>query len=289
MLQLIHEFLGHQGSIYAVTTQDNFIYTGASDCKVVRWDLQTAQADSFTVQTDSVPISLACDKYLYIGLLNGSFHVVDPKNQTEIHASNLNSGGIFSIHPNLELGHVLLGTEQGKFHVLEANHHQEFLSVPLDCGKIRQIIYDPIQKVYLMAAQNGFIYLIDSVTFEVSHSFLAHDGGVNSLLFGQDGQLISGGKDGHIKTWDLKNSQCTLSFPAHRGTIYGLLQTSVGLISASRDKSIKIWDSKNYKPLQKIGFHKHSVNAIVQQNNHFVVSVSDDKKIGIWKDDAKGF
>ena len=82
--------------------------------------------------------------------------------------------------------------------------------------------------------------------------------------------------------WDPESCALIHEIPAHKGVIYDLLAFENCWVSGSRDKSIKVWDRVSLKPIQKLSLHRQSVNALLQQNEHSFVSVSDDKKMAYW-------
>jgi WD40 repeat protein len=151
----------------------------------------------------------------------------------------------------------------------------------ISTDKIRAIVYDTNTHCCYIGAKDGELIAFDVNAYCVNDRWHAHDGGVNSLYFSSTNLLVSGGKDGHIRVW--KDQECVNSIPAHRGVVYGLIQVGAYIVSCSRDKTIKVWEMESLKPVQKITFHRQSVNQMAQQNAHSFVTASDDQRIAHWE------
>lgn len=284
MLNLAHEFSGHDGPVYAACVDQDFLYTASADKFVARWNLKERQQDSFSIKTDSAPISLetAESQFLMIGLLNGELHIVDLFSKQEVFACNLENNGIFSLCYNPFQKHLYVGTGAGALYIFCMATFKQVLMLPLACGKIRKLLLSNKGDILYLACQDGNIRGFDTGNFNELACWMAHDGGTNSFAFLPKNTMVSGGKDGFIRIWHLNSKKEIFGFPAHKGVIYDMVTTPGFIISASRDKTIKVWKDDSFSPVQKIQYHKHAVNAFVQHNDDYFVSVSDDKKIAIW-------
>lgn len=284
MLKFSFELLGHDGPIYSACIDQKFLYSGSADKFVARWDLISQKQDSFSIKTDSVPISLetAESQFLIMGLLNGELHIVDLITKQEVFSCNLDSNGIFSLMFNPFHKTLYVGTGSGILYVFSIPDFKQILMLPIDCGKIRKFLMDKNGKLLYFVSQDGFIRCFDTKTFNEKLSCKVHEGGANSLTLLTNTTIITGGKDGFLRLWNLNSKKEIFGFPAHKAVIYDIIKIPGYIISVSRDKSIKIWNEKTMDPVQKISYHRHSVNAFVQHNEGSFVSVSDDKKIVIW-------
>jgi WD40 repeat protein len=109
-----------------------------------------------------------------------------------------------------------------------------------------------------------------------------------SLIVLDDGTFVSGGKDALLNVWEKDTKINSRSLKAHNYVLYDMISLCNGavLATASRDKSIKLWDTTSWKVISKIdlknGGHKHSVNALLKQNEYSFVSCSDDAKMIEW-------
>jgi WD40 repeat protein len=176
---------------------------------------------------------------------------------------------------------LYIGLGSGRLAILDFVRLDWIYLEQISSDKIRAIVYDTNTHCCYIGAKDGELIAFDVSAYCVNDRWHAHDGGVNSLCFTSTNLLISGGKDGHIRVWN--NKECVNSIPAHRGVVYGLIQVGAYIVSCSRDKTIKVWEMESLKPVQKISFHRQSVNQMAQQNAHSFVTASDDHRIAHWE------
>lgn len=274
----------HHNPIYAVAQDGAMIYTASSDGTVKKFNLEVFALEPFTVRTPFTCISLHVldNGYLCLGLLNGDFHVINPQTNQELFTYSFGEKGVFSIESSRDLGLLFVGLSNGKIAVLEVQTFQFLFLDFVANDKIRGLYWSREHQCLLVSSKDGSISRFNPITYDVDFAWQGHEMGANAVVITKDGRCISGGKDGFIRIWGM--DECTLehAFPAHRGVIYSMAHIGDHLVSASRDKSIKIWSIDDFSPLQKLTVHRQSVNAIMQQNEHSFVSVSDDGSLILW-------
>lgn len=282
MFVLKSEYKLHDGPVYALAISENMVFSGSSDRTVKSMDLTHGIVQPFTVRSEVSPISLwaISSALLAIGYLNGEFYLINPQNRSTIFEYHFSGDGVFSLY-SFNDTELYIGLGSGRLAILDFVRLDWIYLEQLSTDKIRAIVYDSNAQCCYLGAKDGELVVFDVNNYGVNLRWHAHDGGVNSLLFTSTNQLVSGGKDGHIRVW--KGHKCIHSIPAHRGVVYGLQEIGNRVVSCSRDKSIKVWDMETLKPLQKLTFHRQSVNLLVQQNAHSFVTASDDHRIAHWE------
>jgi WD40 repeat protein len=137
-----------------------------------------------------------------------------------------------------------------------------------------------------IACQDGYIRILETEYYNLIDEIYAHEGGVSAVCIDPNDNtvLFTGGKDAHLKVWNLRSKECVKSIPGHNYVIYDILfLNEKSFVTISRDKSIKIWDRTSLKVIQKIDSkskgHKHSVNSIVKLYDNAFATSSDDKTI----------
>lgn len=287
------EIKGHSAAIYGVDGNADFAYTASGDGFVARWDLVLGTQDAFAVKADK---SMYCLKLvnaqtqLVFGLTDGAIHVVDIAKKQEVKHIIQHSSALFSIVENSFKKHIYTTDADGNLAVWNADAWNLLLFLPLQVGKIREILVGIDGKLIFLACQDGTIRIFETTNYNEIQSFHAHNGGTTSLCLHsmKTHLLISGGKDGHLRVWNWKSEKCHLEIPAHNYGIYRIITLDRGnlLATCSRDHSIKIWDAFQFKVLQKIerkhGGHSHAVNDLWKKSETEFVSVGDDKRIIQW-------
>jgi hypothetical protein len=274
----------HHNPIYAIAQHGGRLFTSSSDGTVKKLNLDTLAIEPFTIHTSHTCISLHVirDGFLCLGLLNGDFHVIDPRTNQEIFSHSFAENGVFSMDSFEELGYLFIGLSSGKIAVLDIETFQFLFLESVASDKIRRIVWSDAHQRAIISSKDGTISVFNPGTFLVEYAWEGHKMGSNAVVLTRDGRYISGGKDGYIRVWSKEERALELVFPAHRGVIYSMVIMGNHLVSASRDKSIKIWSLGDFAPLQKLTGHRQSVNAILQQNEHSFVSVSDDGSLILW-------
>lgn len=164
----------------------------------------------------------------------------------------------------------------------------------LSSKSLRCMALHPGGELLAVGSSDQNIYLLDLDSF-VTRGIIenAHDSSVFSLAWSDDGSyLYSGGRDAHLKVWEVGNSTyCVHDVQAHLFTLNALQLIAGGrlLVSASRDKTIRVWDAHSLELLKSLeavrdGGHRHSVNRLVWLDEpELLVSSSDDRQIIAWK------
>lgn len=274
----------HNNPIYSIAQNGEVVFSSSSDGTVKKFNLTTMKLEPFTVRTSNTCISLHVlqNGWLCLGLLNGDFHLLDPKTNQEIFTYSFGGKGVFSIDSSSDLGHLYIGLLSGEIAVLAIDTLTFLFLDSVASDKIRSVIWSWEHQRLFVSSKDGSIVLFNPTTWEVEHSWKGHELGSNAIVCLNDRRLITGGKDGYIRVWSDDQWKLEHAFPAHRGVVYSMAVMGEFLISASRDKSIKVWSLVDYSPIQKLTAHRQSVNALVQQNEHSFVSVSDDGTLIFW-------
>lgn len=279
---------GHGAPVYACIARDEWIYSAAGDRFVTRWNATTGQQDAFAVKLEAPAYTLgwiADGKRLIAGCTNGTIVAIDTAAKQLAWERNFLGKALFSCEDDPEERCIVLGDQDG--HLLVIDYEGNLLTTfHLDCGKIRQL------KRYgnrlFAACQDGSWRLFELPTFNELATQFAHAGGVTALaFFPEDHTLLTGGKDAHLRLWDVLTGREMLSLPAHYQTIYGIGQPVPGtVVTVSMDKTIKIWESNGWKVTQRIEFrqggHQRSVNGCAMLPDGGFLTFGDDKLIHVW-------
>jgi WD40 repeat protein len=290
------EIHGHSGAIYTGAYDGEFLYTGSADQFVTRWDIHTGIQDKFAIQFNK-PVYSIClyeeNHFLAVGLASGDLHLFDLKIRKELKYFTQHKQGIFSIEFNSVKHQLYTGDADGNLSIWDTLKQSLMLYLPLNCGKIRQISCSADGNEIALSCQDGTTRLFDTERFNENTTLQSHSGGATAAAYHPfiPNQLITGGKDAHLKIWEINSPNAFRNIPAHNFVIYDILVFDNGkqFATASRDKTIKIWSTKSVEMTQridlKVGGHKHSVNQLISIDEHSFISVGDDKRIILWKID----
>lgn len=108
--------------------------------------------------------------------------------------------------------------------------------------------------------------------------FDGHSSAVTALSVTPDGRwLVTGGKDGDIRKWDLTNYKCVQKINSNSGGVNKVLITSDGkrAISLGIDRIIKIWDLIEGKPIGEITQTSVMIKLIERSEKTLILSISE--------------
>jgi len=281
------QLLGHSGPIYALCQDAEHLYSASSDKLVVRWNLQDGTQDHFVVKTDRPVFSilkLKASSELVLGQDDGSIHIIDVLLKKELRHLKAHASAIFSITENQSKGQRYTTDADGNLFIWDTAWNL-LMKFPLDCGKIRDVQVSPNGNHLYLACGDGRLKVLECEYFNQVNDWSAHQEACTAVCLLPDASILSGGKDAYIRHW-ASDGTLLKSFPAHKGTIYGLaLLANRQYVSVSRDKSIKVWDLHSHQIIQKIEMsgraHLHSINAVVSKGTQFITA-GDDKRIHVW-------
>lgn len=296
-------FRGHRGPVYALIPGDtpgSFI-SGSGDGLVVRWDLDRPEEGMVIAKVEQAVFSLLrTGPLLLIGTEGGDLHVVDPAQGRELHRFTVHRRGLFRMVALADQRVVCAGGD-GSLSIWQWSSGDVptlrlLRQIPLVEEKLRDLAVDRSGRWLAVACGDGSVRVMDTALFNEHHTLNAHPGdaevpaGATSVSFHPTKPaLLSGGKDGHLRVWDLASeAPLLLALPAHKGSIYRMTFTADGtkLATASRDKSAKVWDSLSLDPIQRLdrlrGGHTHSVNDVLWTGPDALVTAGDDRMIFLW-------
>lgn len=288
-----------EAPIYALASARGMLFAGCGDGTVLAWS--TGSPDRIR-RFAKVPASIfslaAChERTLAIGTQAGELILIDIAERKPVAECDVRQGAIHAIEalPGERFasagadGTLLIwGAGPGPVPLKERH-------IPLLDGKLRALRTSSDGGLLAAAGADGTIRLLETAMFNECGTWSGHEGGTTALAFHPTKPvLLSGGKDGHIRAWDLRESGKELmSIAAHRGTIYSLLFDPDGraLTSASRDKTVKRWNADDLASIARYdareGGHAHSVNALCVLDGE-LFSAGDDRRLVRWSSAQSG-
>ena len=106
---------------------------------------------------------------------------------------------------------------------------------------------------------------------------------VNSMVYLNNGSLISADENANINVWDLRTRNLINNLQGHTDSVFSLVLLGNGnLASSSKDQTIKIWSMKDGSLIQTLTEHTDWVNSLLLLQNGYLASGSDDTSIILW-------
>ncbi|MBW7868254.1 MAG: hypothetical protein H3C31_08025 [Brumimicrobium sp.] len=290
-LDNIQTIVGHNGAIYDIIYQDGFLFTSSADKFVAQWDVTTGQQTNFSIKSDFSVYNIdysPTSNLLVLGNNRGEIHVIDLAKKEEIKLIQHHKSAVFSVKYCSKNNQFYTADKDGVFCAWDGNTLDLLITLPFACGKIREISLNEDESHLVLCGQDGVVRVLETNFFNVVYSFKAHEDGLNCALFDNE-NLYTGGKDAYIRKWNWRDEKRLLNIPAHNFAVYDLafLDNKTKIVSVSFDKSIKLWNAEDLSIIEKIEFrqggHRHVVNRIAKIDENMFATISDDRKIKVWK------
>ena len=295
----LQHWKAHSAALYALAAgrSERTIFSAGADRVVAEWELGQEEPSAFAIRVDSTMYSMMHlpGHRLVVGCANGSMYVIDTQQRKELRHLKFHDKGIFHLVYNPNNDQLYAGCADGSVSVWNTKDWSLLWHLPMTHQKVRRIALSPNGQLVVFALGDGRLTIMETQQHKLIFDELAHDESCNSLAFIGDDQLISGGKDAHLKRWNLADG-CTLekAIPAHNFAIYDIIvhPEHEWIATASRDKTVKLWDmSLEQKPLRldriSAKGHINSVNGLFYQaSSDTLYSCSDDRSICAWRIEA---
>jgi WD40 repeat protein len=294
-IERIDTFAGHRGAVYALAKgmDVHAFYSAGADGWVVQWNLQKPDLGRVLAQIQGSVYAMRLDRVsgiLWVCQNNEGIHGIHLETLERVFSIPMLNQSIYDIQ--FWEDQVWVAGSGGLITVFDRLSHQVIKHIKSGDSNVRCLL---ISGNCLFAGySDGFIRIFNT-SFELIHGQEVHKQSVFSLVMSGD-QLISVGRDAHIRswTWDSDGLHAFLpGVPAHIQAINALELSPCGryLATGSMDKTIKIWHASDLTLIKVIdyaryGSHKHSINALIwSEYSDLLVSGSDDKQLSVWKID----
>lgn len=289
---------GHTAAIYVLTpSSDGALFSGGAEGALLSWHPARAGEVRVVARLPAPVYSIhpRADGSLFVGTAAGELFALDQGTKQVLHRISAHAKGIFSILP-LNDDRLACAGGDGSLSIWKVKapgpaRCELLRNIPLCDAKLRGLALSAAGDRLAVACGDGVVRVLETELFNEVANCTGHAEGANSVVFHPSRPvLLSGGKDGHLRLWDTKNSyRKVLSIAAHRSTIYQLAFDPKGerCVSVSRDKTVKVWNANTFDPMERLdaqhGGHSHSVNAACWMNGDLFTG-GDDRKLLRWSD-----
>jgi WD40 repeat protein len=296
LIDKISDYTGHNAAIYGLSqaSGDDYFYSVGGEGWIVKWPVTGPVMDGVIVgDTGGKLFSIATvgeNHLLIAGDIHGDLFWIDTNNKEILGRSAFHKGSVFDICV-INTSQLVTVSGDGYICLWDIGQRLPLLSKRLSNQGLRCVVHDAENGNLFVGASDNNVYVLDALSFEQKHIIQhAHENSIFALNFITDIGLISGGRDAHLKIWDLIDYTAKSDLPAHWYTINKILYIPEFnlIVTASRDKTIRLWDDENNELIRTLdvqkGGHFNSVNTLIWNNEHqILLSAGDDRVIRKWK------
>lgn len=281
-----------RASFYALETLDGAVHCGCGDGAVLTWSAADPTRIALTAQLPD-PVFSACgagEGMLALGTSAGELCIIDLHGRIAVQRIEAHAGAIHAIE-RLGGDRIATAGADGHLHTWRLHEGRWLVErdIPMSEGKLRALDVAHDGGCIAVGCGDGPIRVLESGLLNETSTFEGHEGGTTALAFHPAKPvLLSGGKDGMLRAWPVKDGAAELiALPAHRGAIYSIAFNDAGtrFATVSRDKTLKVWDAGNLDVLIRLearhGGHAHSVNAAAWLGDA-LITAGDDRRLIRW-------
>ena len=294
-VQKIDTFSGHRDCVYTLAESDTpqTFFSAGADGLVVKWDLSRPDFGDVVARVPGSVYALAYDALrgqLWLGQNFEGIQVIDPNTKQVVSSSKITNASIFDIQ--FFENQAFIALSDGVLIVMDIPNFAVRKHLKATDQSARCVAICPQTRQIAVGYSDHLIRIFGADDLELRHTLNAHTNSVFTLSYSPDGQfLLSGGRDVHLKVWDVaKDYALYKDIAAHLFAINHLTFSSdqVWFATCSMDKSIKIWDATTFQLLKVIDRARHaghgtSVNKLLWTSfQRQLLSCSDDRLMSVW-------
>ena len=150
---------------------------------------------------------------------------------------------------------------------------------------VRIVSFSPDGRTCIIGSLDGTLELWNPHIGKFLCALSGQDGGVTSIAFSKDGQLLASTIGRTLKLWNPLTGKFLQSFPTHSNGCFSVAFSPDGLTLASGgDRNIELWNPQSGKLISTLPGHTGSIRSIAfSSDGSILASGSHDKTIKLWK------
>ena len=295
-LTLQTKLIGHKGSIYCLdhSSDGAYLYSVGGDGWIVQWLTADHKDGKLLAEVEDQVFAVRKvpgKDCIIAGAFSGNLYYIDPSAQEKTRNLVFHKRGIYDLL--IREDQLFTAGGDGRIGIWDLDTMEISESIRISDERLRGLALSPDAQILAVAASDNDIYLLHLNSGKIIDVIeAAHENSVFDVAFSHCGQfLYSGGRDAHLKKWNLRDRTSLESdVSAHWYTINVLALHPSGrwLATGSRDKTIRIWDTNDFTLIQSLDAgkddgHINSVNHLVwSRDGSLLYAASDDRSISVW-------
>lgn len=222
----------------------------------VMWQVRTGErVGEFGKDYDTVLAAAVSPDHrmVAVGGTNKKVRVFSAENGEQLYKLEKHTDWIYALKFTPD-GEVLATADRaGNLHLWQAANGRPAEELRGHDGAIHDMDYTHDSVYLATAGEDGNVYLWDTWKFNQVRKFMAHPGGVLSLNISKDGQIVTSGKDGFTKRWDLNGKNVSTYAQLPDWSYQARFGASGSVVLAGAwNGDIAIWNSDTGEQVAKL-------------------------------------
>uniref|UniRef100_A0AAU6MX40 Tumor necrosis factor receptor-related factor 7 n=1 Tax=Argopecten irradians TaxID=31199 RepID=A0AAU6MX40_ARGIR len=274
-------FVGHQGPVWCLCVNNDFLFSGSSDKTIKVWDTGNNYKCLKTLEGHTGIVLAICTygNKLYSGSQDSNIIVwnIDNFEQVTVIDAHCNPVCTLASTKSLLFSGSLKVIKVWDVHTNELKQELTGLN-----HWVRALV---ATQNHLYSGSYQTIRIWDLETLECLQMLETSGGSVYSIAI-TNYHILCGTYENVIHVWELESKNQIVTLKGHTGTVYALaeLQTSSGtkIFSASYDRSLRVWSMDNMICTQTLLRHQGSVACLAQSRGR-IFSGAVDSTVKVWQ------
>lgn len=281
----------HNGSVnsMAMTQDEQYIVTGASDFTVIVWTPQNkgifarfsghrGKINSVSICDNASLVASASDDKT-VKVWNMRMRKEEPLNNANIHRWQVTSvalspDGKFYVSSSMEKDIVVFNIQR------KAQEHKFMYS------GITQVLKISRDSRYFVSADFDSIKIHNVFAKRWEYELKGHKKGIKDLAYSPNSDFLASASEDHsIIIWNLASRLQEFQLNGHSNDVLSVGYSKDGqfIVSGSLDKSVRVWRVETRKQVYRFDFHKDAVTGVIFFNGNLnLISCSADSQIAFY-------
>lgn len=273
----------------AVSPDGNWMATGASDGKLVLWDLQQGRELRRIQAHAGEALAIAWNRdssRLVTGGADGVVRVWRVDNGAPVAALSGHTGPVRAVALSADGTRAVTGGNDGTVRVWDvAGAAPEALRV--DAGSPVSAVAVTADAATVFAGDaDGRVHIVDLATGQERGTLDVGDGGVRSLALDQGGGVLAVGTAGEtLQIWNLTEGTRSKRLSPFDGSVDSVAMSADGRMIAAggSDRTVRVFDATTGRELQEYAGHNAAVTSVsFARDGEHLLSASRDGTSRIW-------
>ncbi|XP_065057671.1 E3 ubiquitin-protein ligase TRAF7-like [Rhopilema esculentum] len=280
----IGTFRGHTGTIWALASRGNLLFSAGADLMIKVWDIHDIKNSKGCIQTmighrGDIHVLCVGDRLLYSGGSDKCIRTWDLSNyQAHFVKEDAHDNIVCAI---VYTGKYIFSSSFASIKVWKSVNLELVHSISDLKHWVRALVCDRNRERVFSGSHNT-VYIWDANNFTLKGKVDHSHGSVYSLGVTQQ-YLIIGTYNRNTHLYDANTYQEAKGFNGHVGTVTGMAPSPSGnfLFTSSSDHTVQVWDLAKLLPIQVLSRHEASVNCVTLRGD-MLFSGSEDREIKVY-------